>query len=405
MRYRLHIQQNSVLHLKNWLIATAISGCFSAKGDKPTLPPGRLPVYSAPPYHLPCSLSIMRAVGPLKIIRHPRSLPSSLRGSVAALGNFDGFHLGHQVVVGEAGRIARDMGAALTVITTEPHPRSFFRPDDAPFRLTPFRERALLMREFGVDLLVSMPFNRTMSQCLAQDFVTDILCRELGLLHIVVGYDYRFGKGRGGGVTVLARMGEMEGFGLSVVEPVAVSDSSDPEIYSSSLVRDILRSGDVRKAADLLGHWWSISGRVRHGEKRGRSIGYPTANLGMANGLHPRYGVYAVRVVFDGEDRVYEGVANLGLRPTFGAGTALLEVHLFDFSGDLYGRHARVDCVDFIRPEQTFRGLEALKAAIVKDCARARERLAAPENARSVFPPPRLNTYLARHPNALAFLR
>lgn len=357
--------------------------------------------------HAACTIhsSLEKAADPLKIKRHPQSLPSGLRGSVAALGNFDGFHLGHQVVVGEAGRLARQMGVPLTVVTTEPHPRSFFRPGDDPFRLTPFRERAMLMEQFGVDLLVSMPFNRTMSQCLAQDFVRNILCDSLGLLHVVVGYDYRFGKGRGGGVNVLAQMGAMEGFGLSVVEPVISHDGADSEVYSSSLVRDTIRRGNVRKAADLLGHWWSISGRIRHGEKRGRTIGYPTANLGLGNGLHPKYGVYAVRVMLDGEDQVHEGVANLGLRPTFGTNTAILEVHLFDFDGDLYGRHARVDCVEFIRPERTFDGIDALKAAIAQDSRIARERLADPQNARSKFSVPRLDAYLARQPDALASIR
>lgn len=309
------------------------------------------------------------------------------------------------MVAGEAGRLARQMDVPLTVVTTEPHPRSFFRPSNAPFRLTPFRERARLLEAFGVDLLISMPFNRAMSQCLAQDFVQDLLIRDLGILHLVVGYDYRFGKGRGGGVNVLSHMGGMEGFGLSVVEPVIARDAPDGAVYSSSLVRDTIRSGNVRKAADLLGHWWAIAGRIRHGEKRGRVIGTPTANLGLANGLHPRYGVYAVRVTLDGDSHVHDGVANLGLRPTFGTHEAILEVHLFDFDGDLYGRHARVDCVDFIRSEQKFDGIDALKAAIAEDSRQARERLADPRNARTLLPLPRLDTYLQQQPKPLAIQR
>ncbi|WP_229773629.1 bifunctional riboflavin kinase/FAD synthetase [Iodidimonas muriae] len=339
----------------------------------------------------------------MEILRHPLSLPPSLRGSVAALGNFDGFHRGHQVVVGEAGRLARDMGVPLAVVTTEPHPRSFFRPNDPPFRLTPFRERAWLLEQFGVDLLVSLPFDATLSHFPPQQFVTEILCEKLGVLHLLAGYDYRFGAKRAGGSDLLAWMGKMEGFGLSVVEPVTFGiEGAAGQIYSSSLVRDTLREGRARRAASLLGHWWTLSGHVQEGDKRGRTIGFPTANLALEDVLHPKFGVYAVRVTVEGDDAIYGGVANLGCRPTFDKQDVTLETFLFDFEGDLYGRHIRVEFVGFVRAEQKFSGIEELKAQIAQDCQTARTLLSDPENARDHLPPPRLDRYLADHPVALA---
>lgn len=334
------------------------------------------------------------------IIRHHEDVPASHRGSVVALGNFDGFHRGHQVVVGEAGRLARTMGCRLGVVTTEPHPRSFFKPDDPPFRLTPFRERAALLEAFGVDVLGVLPFDATLRGMAAEDFVNTVLLKGFGAVHVVVGYDYRFGKGRGGDTDVLAKMGEAEGFGLTVIEPVRFGvEGAAGQTYSSSLVRQTLGDGMARNAAALLGHWWAVNGLVVKGDQRGRTIGFPTANIELGESLQPAFGVYAVRVQLEGhEDRVFNGIANLGKRPTFDKQDVLLEVHLFDFDEDVYGRHARVEFVGFVRPERKFEGLEALKSQITTDCETARAILADPENARDRLLPGTLDDYLATHP-------
>ena len=340
----------------------------------------------------------------MRLIRHFEKIDDPCRGSVAALGNFDGFHRGHHVIIGEAGRLARAMSAGLTVVTTEPHPRAYFDPHAQSFRLTPFRERTRLLSDFGVDVLAVLPFDRSLASMSAQDFVLQVLLAGLGVMHVVVGYDYRFGQGRGGGVDVLAWMGEMERFGVSVIDPVRFGiEGAAGETYSSTLVRQTLREGKARRAAALLGHWWSVSGRVLEGEKRGRTIGFPTANLALEESLVPALGVYAVRVVVDEDPgTVQEGVANIGRRPTFkdGPNEVLLEAHLFDYAGDLYGKHLRVEMVGFIRPEKKFSGLDALRQQIQLDAVIARALLDDPENERDRLLPPTLDSYLSAHPAA-----
>ncbi|WP_374764464.1 bifunctional riboflavin kinase/FAD synthetase [Yunchengibacter salinarum] len=336
----------------------------------------------------------------MELFRHPGEIPATARGSVVALGNFDGLHRGHQVVIGEAGRLARDMRVPLTVVVTEPHPVRYFKPDSEPFRLTPFRERVQLLESFGVDQLLILPFDETLAATSAQDFVHQILLNALGALHVFVGYDYRFGRGRGGGTDVLAWMGEMEGFGLSVIRPVTVGlEGYAGEVYSSTLVRTALARGEARKAAALLGHWWSINGKVVSGDRRGRTIGFPTANVELADSLLPRLGVYAVRVHVDGLSRIFGGVANIGRRPTFDKRDVLLEAHLFECHRDLYDHHVRVELVSFLRGEQTFDGLDSLKAQITRDCRVASIVLAEPENARSHLTPPTLDSYLSLFPH------
>ncbi len=338
----------------------------------------------------------------MRLFRHIDEVNEAQKSSVVALGNFDGFHRGHQVVIGEAGRIAREMGLPLTVVATEPHPVNFFAPHAPPFRLTPFRERAQLLEHFGVDQLLVLPFDQALAAMPAQDFVLDTLVHGLGALHVCVGYDYRFGNKRGGGTDVLAWMGEMEGFGLSVIEPVTFGlEGYAGEVYSSSLVRDVLKDGKARKAAGLLGHWWAISGRVSQGDQRGRTIGFPTANVELGECLEPKLGVYAVRVLIEGEETVHDGVANIGRRPTFDKRDVRLEVHLFDFKRDIYDRHVKVELVSFIRPETKFEGLEDLKAQIVKDSLIAKTILSEPENARGHLLPPTLDHYLTQHPKPL----
>jgi len=335
----------------------------------------------------------------MRLFRHTNEIQSADRGCVVALGNFDGFHRGHQVVIGEAGRLARSMGLPLAVVVTEPHPVSFFAPKVAAFRLTPFRERAQLLENFGVDQLLVLPFDNDLATMSAQDFVLDILCADMDAKHVFVGYDYRFGKGRGGGTDVLACMGDMEGFGLTVINAVTVGlEGYAGEVYSSTVVRNALKNGEARKAAAILGHWFTINGRVTEGDKRGRTIGFPTANVELGESLEPKLGVYAVRVRVDGTEDVISGVANIGSRPTFDKRDILMEVHLFGFDQNIYDRHMRVELVAFLRPELKFDGIDALKAQIHDDCRVAKIILAEPENAADRLSAPTLDQYLELFP-------
>lgn len=337
----------------------------------------------------------------MRVFHHPNEYTDLDRGAVVALGNFDGFHRGHQVVIGEAGRIAREMGLNLTVVVTEPHPVSFFAPNKPPFRLTPFRERIELLESFGVDQLLVLKFDKSLASMPAQDFVRDILVSAIGAKHVCVGYDYRFGQGRGGGTDVLGWMGEMEGFGLSVIKPVTFGvEGYAGDVYSSTLVRKAISEGEVRKAAALLGHWWTLSGKVTEGDKRGRTIGFPTANIEPGESIMPALGVYAVRMRIEEEDHYYDGVANIGKRPTFDKRDVITEVHLFDFAGDLYGKDVRIQLVCHIRPEQKFDGIEALKEQIKDDCEAAKAALADPENKLDRLTPPTLDAYLKTYPKA-----
>lgn len=310
------------------------------------------------------------------LLRHHENVPDHAKGAVVTLGNFDGFHKGHQAVLRRAATVAGEIAAPLAVLTTEPHPRSFFSPESSPFRLMGLRTKAHALETFGVDVLFVLSFNRELAEMLAQDFVSKVLIDALGARHFVAGYDYRFGKGRSGNVDVLQQMGAEESIGVTVVEPIA----ENGDVYSSTLIRRHLRDGQPVAAADLMGHWWTLEGRVEYGEQRGRTIGFPTANLILKDYMQPAFGVYAVRGdIVDGPHAGrFEGVANLGRRPTFGENDVNFEIHLFDFSGDIYGAHLRIDIVDFIRPEQKFDGLEELKHQIERDGIEARRLLADP---------------------------
>lgn len=306
----------------------------------------------------------------MRIVRHYRSPPDAAKGAVIALGNFDGVHRGHQALIAEARRVATAAGRPLAAMVFEPYPREFFQPNAEPFRLTSFRGKAELLTAAGVDYLVVVKFNAEIAGLLAQDFVMDVLVRDLAAAHVVVGEDFRFGKGRGGDATALAYMGEMEGFGVTVFRAVI----EDGEKISSSKVRAALTAGHPEQAADLLGHWWAVQGRVAHGDARGRALGFPTANLPLkANLLQPKYGVYAVRVRHSG--REYRAAANFGVRPMFAVRAPLLEVHLLDFSGDLYGELLQVEFIALLRGEMEFPEIEALKRQMTADCAEARKIL------------------------------
>lgn len=309
----------------------------------------------------------------MRILRHYRDAPADAKGAVVALGNFDGVHLGHRALLSEAKRIATELRRPLAALVFEPYPREFFRPNEEPFRLTPFRAKARLLSELGVDILIVLTFDAAMAAMLAQDFVVDVLVKELAVAQVVVGKDFLFGKGRAGDAGVLAYMGEMEGFGTTVFAPVLANAATK---ISSSDIRAALKAGKPEEAARLLGHWWSIEGHVAAGEKRGRLLGYPTANLKLDHILLPAFGIYAVRARrHDG--RIYGGAASFGIRPTFALASPLMEVHLFDFSGDLYGEVLNVELIAYLRPEGKFDGVEALKAQIAADCEEARRILAA----------------------------
>jgi riboflavin kinase/FMN adenylyltransferase len=298
-------------------------------------------------------------------------VPPELRGGIVALGNFDGFHMGHQAVVGRAVERARAEGRPALVATFDPHPVRHFKPDTPPFRLTTLDQRERLFEAAGADAMIVFHFDAALAGLTAMEFVGDRLLDKIGVRGVVTGEDFTFGKARGGNVDILADLGAKNGFSVDTVAPVA----RDGEDVSSSRIRDLLVAGDPRAAARLLTRPFAIEGVVQHGDKRGRAIGYPTANLDMGNYLRPAYGIYAVRGrLADG--RVLDGAANLGVRPSFDPPKELLEPYFFDFSGDLYNQAIEVALVDFIRPEAKFDTLEALIAQMELDCARAKEMLA-----------------------------
>jgi riboflavin kinase/FMN adenylyltransferase len=310
----------------------------------------------------------------MRVFRHTTATGAD-RGAVVAVGNFDGVHRGHQAVIAAAKQVAQDVAAPFAVLTFEPHPRSVFQPGAPPFRLTPFRAKSRALENLGVDLLFTLHFDLDFAQKSAEDFVAEALVAGLGVRQVVVGYDFVFGNRRRGTPELLKAEGQKQGFGVSVVAPVA---GSGGVAYSSTQIRELLVAGQPREAAALLSRPWEIEGRVETGDRLGRTIGFPTANIALADYLRPAAGVYAVRagVEAGAATRWFDGAANLGWRPTVGGTDLRLEAHLFDFDGDLYGQHLRVAFIERLRPEQRFDGLEALKAQIAADCQKARAILA-----------------------------
>lgn len=311
----------------------------------------------------------------MRVFRHYTELPANAKGAVVAIGNFDGIHRGHQAIIGAAGALARSQGAPLAVLTFEPHPRSFFRPGLPPFRLTPFRIKARLIEALGVDALFVLSFDETLSKLAADAFVAEVLVGGLGIRHAVVGDNFAFGHKRGGSAATLEALGARHRFGVSCLERVR---GPAGEIYSSTRIRDYLQAGDPIRAALLLGRYWEIEGRVLPGDKRGRTLGFPTANLSLEGFLEPARGVYAVRAGLDRSSAIHwhDGVANLGVRPMFDGKTLLLEAHLFEFAEEIYGRHLRVALVGHLRPEIKFESVAALVAQMEDDSRRARVILA-----------------------------
>jgi riboflavin kinase/FMN adenylyltransferase len=302
---------------------------------------------------------------------HWQKAPVPWKGGAVALGNFDGVHKGHQALLARTAEHAKALEAPLLVLTFEPHPRRFFVPDTGPFRLTMLPAKLRLLEQYGVQAVLAQHFDTAFAALSADAFVDEVLLAGMGARHVVCGYDFTFGARRGGNVEMLRDMGARKGFGVTVLDPVM----REGEIYSSTSIREALRAGWPSEAAELLGHAWEIEGVVEQGDKRGRTIGFPTANVALGEHLRPRFGVYAVRAMIDGT--WHNGVANLGRRPTIGKLQENFEVHLFDFTGDLYGQSLRVALVDFIRPEMKFSGLDQLKAQIAADGQAARTILSA----------------------------
>jgi riboflavin kinase/FMN adenylyltransferase len=335
----------------------------------PQPPPSSADSHSAVGHFAVSHVDVSHGEGPL---------PRGLEGAVVAIGNFDGVHRGHRAVIAAARERARTLGRPAAALTFEPHPRSFFRPQEPLFRLTDARAKLRLFAATGLSGAIVLRFDAQLAEPAPESFVDDILIRRLGISGAVVGFDFRFGRDRTGTPDLLAAQGARRGFTVDVVPAVEVEGRR----VSSGLVRDTLAAGHVEEANALLGYPWFVSGEIVHGDKRGRELGYPTANMRLDPACRLRHGIYAVRVGVG--ERRYDGVASFGRRPMFDVGTVLLEVFLFDFSGDLYGRVIDVAFLSWIRPELSFAGVEELVRRMDEDSRRARAALARIPEA---FPP------------------
>jgi riboflavin kinase/FMN adenylyltransferase len=311
----------------------------------------------------------------MRIIRDYTYVTEADRGASVAIGNFDGVHIGHLSVIDQARAAGARSGAPLGILTFEPHPREYFAPDAPPFRLMGREARAHRLEKLGVERLYEINFNAALASLSPREFAQNVIRDGLGLAHVVVGADFCFGKGRAGNAADLQAFGAEMGFGVTIAQLL----EGEAGQVSSTAIRRALSDGDPRTAAAMLGHWHRIDGPVVGGEQRGRTLGYPTANMSIG-GLHPpKFGVYAVLVdVLDGpHEGQYHGAASLGLRPMFHGEVPNLETFIFDFSGDLYDAPLSVALVDYLRPEETFDSLDAFIAQMDADCARARSILAA----------------------------
>lgn len=310
----------------------------------------------------------------IRVITDMQGMDDAARGAVVVIGNFDGVHKGHQTLIRRAAKLAEEKGAPLGVLMFEPHPAEYFHHSPEPMRLSPLDAKAHLLDTYGVDYAFVLSFDEKLAHLSAPEFVENVLSGGLGVSHIIVGYDFRFGRDRQGDTDLLGSMGAELGIGLTVIEAVAGEDGT---VISSTLIRQALKTGHVDDAAAMLGHPWYVEGPVIKGDQRGRTIGFPTANVAMSGYLVPALGVYAIKVaIVDGDHAgAYFGVANVGKRPTFDKQDILLEAHLFDFDGDIYGATVRVSFIGHIRAERKFDGLDALKAQIAADCDLARDLL------------------------------
>ncbi|ODA67201.1 Riboflavin biosynthesis protein RibF [Methyloligella halotolerans] len=298
----------------------------------------------------------------MDVVHGWRDVPATVRDSVVAIGNFDGVHRGHQTVIRRAIDIARAESRKSGAILFEPHPVEFFAPEKPFFRLTPLPVKLELLSELGLDEVIVLDFDAVLSALSADDFTKQVIAEGIGASHVVVGYDFNYGKGRSGSTEDLKRLSAELGFDVTVVEPV----TGEGGTYSSSRARDHLRRGEVREAAGTLGYWWRIRGPVESGAGRGKGLGFPTVNLKLHPGQDLAHGIYAVRVVVDGQP--YDAAGYLGKRPTFDSGAPIFEAFLFDFDGDLYGKTVEIQFIDHIREDRTYETPEALSEQMDLDC-------------------------------------
>ncbi len=301
----------------------------------------------------------------MHIIRDFEHCPGARKGAAVALGNFDGVHRGHQAILKTCIDQARKNDCPSAVMTFEPHPREFFAKDKAPLKIYPLHKKLRLLSDAGIDIAFLARFNRALAALAAHEFVGDILHKQLGVRHVVTGYDFAFGKGRGGNTDFLESEAKKLGFGFTRVQPVAEQDSA----ISSSAIRALLKEGDVARASRLLGRPYSIGGRVQKGDGRGHALGFPTANIRLNGLFTPRFGIYAARVGVGAS--WHDAVVSLGIRPMFPLKEPLLEVHCLSMNRDLYGQAIEVHLVEFIRDEEHFGGEPELSAQMMADCKAA----------------------------------
>jgi riboflavin kinase/FMN adenylyltransferase len=305
----------------------------------------------------------------MQVVRDLDKLIEKPCRTVATIGNFDGVHLGHREIFRRVVDKARALEGTAAVVTFEPHPLHVLAPEKAPLRLNTPEEKVRLLTASCIDLLVVLNFNKQLAEMTAEAFVRDLLVGKLGLKHLIVGYDYAFGRNRKGNADFLAEKSREYGFTLEVLEPVR----AEQQVHSSTVIRDILKDGRVADAVNVLGRNFTLDGVVVHGDGRGRKLGFPTANLSTEKEILPCDGVYAVKVKWS--DRYYDGVINIGRRPTFSGEKITLEIHLLDFEGDLYGERLRIYFVGRLRNEQKFSSVNDLQEAVLKDIEWARKKL------------------------------
>lgn len=305
--------------------------------------------------------------------------PCEAQPSTLAIGNFDGMHLGHQALLEHAVELSQEKGSVPAVLSFSPHPRYFFKPDQAPFQLVGADQKIRLLKHFGIKRFFNLPFNSELAQLKAAEFIEQILVNTANVSDVIVGEDFRFGIGREGSVDTLLEASKKYGFKLHIIEPVC---NRYNYVLSSTMIRDAIKEGELELANKMLG-WpndlgWEIEAEIIHGDKRGRELGYPTANMELGSYLRPQYGVYAVRIAIDDDSfqpKWFNGAANIGVRPMFEIPTPLLETFIFDFDQDIYGKTARVQLVQRLRGEKRFDSLDGLIKQMAKDCDQARKIL------------------------------
>jgi riboflavin kinase / FMN adenylyltransferase len=323
-------------------------------------------------------VNVMKLKTAMKVLGPQDALDPALRGGVVAIGNFDGLHSGHQKLLALAGEKARQTGRPFGMLTFEPHPRSFFKPQEPVFRLTPLAFKQRLARHLGLDFIYVLPFDASLANQSAEEFIATHLVDKLASAHLITGYDFHFGKGRKGNAELLRNMGQQHGFDVTVVEQVTDDDGNAP--FASSSIRSALRRGNVSGAAHELGYDWTVMGEVVHGDKRGRTIGFPTANIILEAGAEPFRGIYAVDVrdaAAPAGSKAWMGAAYFGDRPTFNTNRTFLEVYLLDQDLDLYGRTLMVSFVDLVRGDKTFKSVDELVTQMKDDCVVVRKMLTA----------------------------